>query len=102
LSRRSLVVVALIGSIGCAPLPRDAACEKADACDRALPDPYGSFDVDDVQFGDNGSCWLSAQTAKPCIAACTDFTADQLAEVDADDDGVADVSVDQSIVDACR
>jgi hypothetical protein len=106
--RRALVVAGLATGLSslcaaaCGPLARDAACEKADACDRALETPYGSFAVDDVQFGDAGSCWLSADTAEPCITACEQFVADRLAEVDNDGDGRAEVATNQTVVDACR
>ncbi|MBM4283284.1 MAG: hypothetical protein FJ137_21910 [Deltaproteobacteria bacterium] len=104
--RRRLVVylaaVVCLYTGACGPVSRDAACEKADACDQALEAPYGSFAVDDLQFGDTGSCWLTAETATPCVAACDRFVADRLAEHDADADGRAEVATDQAVVDACR
>jgi hypothetical protein len=97
----AVVLVALSVSSACAPLPRDPACEAAEACDQALEEPFGSFGANDTQFGDAGSCWLSTDTAKPCVAACEQFIADQRAEVDADGDGVADDLTQQAVVDAC-
>jgi hypothetical protein len=95
-----LVMLASIMS-GCSGVPRDPACEQADRCDRALEDPYQSFGVDDVQFGDDGSCWLSAETAVPCVEACERFVTERRADVDADGDGTAELPTQQSILDAC-
>lgn len=94
--------VAACAPLGCTYLPRDGACLKAEACDAALEEPFGSFAADDAQFGDAGSCWVSADTAKPCVKACEDFVGEELADADADNDGVAEDPVKQQIVDACR
>jgi hypothetical protein len=95
------VAAPLVLPVACTPLPRDAACVAAEACDQALEEPFGSFGADDTQFGDAGTCWLTADTAKPCITACADFLAEQVATFDADGDGVAEDSTQQAVVDAC-
>ncbi len=77
-----LLVLAYVSS-ACVPLARDAACVAADNCDKALDEPFGSFDVTDDQFGDAaadpnvGTCWFSADTAAPCIQTCNAFVAEE-------------------------
>lgn len=73
----------LIAVSGCVPIERDAACVAAQACDEALERPFGDFAETDPVFGDAGTCWANAETAKPCINACTAFLADQIAIADA-------------------
>jgi hypothetical protein len=82
-----LVVVA--ASLGCVPIARDPACIAAQACDEALERPTGDYEPTDPVFGDDlnddgtagdaGTCWANAETAKPCIDACNDFLAEQVA-----------------------
>ena len=82
-----LLVVA--ASFGCVPIARDAACVAAQACDEALERPFGDFAPTDPVFGDDlngdgtvgdaGTCWANAEAAKPCVDACTDFLAEQVA-----------------------
>jgi hypothetical protein len=77
--RRALVSIcaaATFGALGCVN-ERDPACAAAEACDRALAEPFGDFDADDPAFGDGGTCWQSAETARPCTQTCDQFRADQ-------------------------
>jgi hypothetical protein len=77
--RRALVFIcaaATLGTGGCVN-DRDPACAAAEACDRALAEPFGDFDADDPAFGDGGTCWQSADTARPCTQTCEQFRADQ-------------------------
>lgn len=74
---------------GCVPIARDAACVAAQACDEALERPFGDFAPTDPVFGDDlngdgtvgdvGTCWQNAEAAKPCVDACNDFLAEQVA-----------------------
>lgn len=76
-------VVALVG--GCA-IERKAECVAAQECDLARDAPYGDFNDDDDAFGATGSCWQTEGTAAPCVLACTDFIADELADATAKND----------------
>lgn len=77
----------------CVPIARDAACVAAQACDNALERPFGDFEQTDPVFGDDlngdgtvgdaGTCWANAEAAKPCIDACNDFLAEQVAIAEA-------------------
>jgi hypothetical protein len=83
----------------CAPVPRAAECDLADACDQALEQPFGSFAKNDPQFGDDldgdgdaaegdvGTCWQNAETAKPCVDECTRFVAEQRAIAEQQENG---------------
>jgi hypothetical protein len=92
----SMVVVlafALAALVGCVPIERDAACVNAQKCDQALERPFGDFEVTDPVFGDDlngdgtagdaGTCWANAEAAKPCVDACNDFLAEQIAIAEA-------------------
>jgi hypothetical protein len=70
-----LVAVQVVGS-ACV-IDREAPCIAAEACDRALAEPFGDFDADDPVFGDGGTCWQTPDTAAPCNATCEQFRADQ-------------------------
>lgn len=76
----ALASVALVMIVaGCGPIARDKACVAAEKCDNAREEPFTSFDAEDAQFGDLGTCWQNPDTAKACIAACDSFVADELA-----------------------
>lgn len=66
----------VVAASGCV-IERKAECIAADACDRALAEPFGDFDSADPTFGDAGLCWQTEDTAKPCVATCAQFRADQ-------------------------
>ncbi|HEY4222880.1 MAG TPA: hypothetical protein VGO62_16095 [Myxococcota bacterium] len=88
---RILVLFALLGLTACSAIKRDAACVAAEKCDDALQTPFGSFAANDPVFGDDingkgneegnfgnvGTCWQNAATAKPCIDQCKAFTQEQ-------------------------
>jgi hypothetical protein len=104
--KRVLVLAAVVLVAACGAIPRDAACVAAEKCDNALQEPFGSFAATDPQFGDNlngddtagqfgdvGTCWQSADTAKPCIAQCKQFVKEQ--------HDIAAANNDQGVLDAC-
>lgn len=70
------LVAAIPAASGCV-IDRKDECKAADACDRALAEPFGSFDVAEPTFGDAGSCWQTEDTAAPCVQACNQFRVDQ-------------------------
>jgi hypothetical protein len=70
-----LATIVVVAS-GCV-IERKAECIAADACDRALAESFGDFDAADPTFGDAGTCWQTEDTAKPCVATCEQFRADQ-------------------------
>jgi hypothetical protein len=73
----ALFAVFGIAASGCV-IDRKAECIDAEACDRALEQPFGDFNADDATFGDLGTCWQTEDTAAPCVAACNTFRADQV------------------------
>lgn len=93
--RRFALVLVLVSAAltGCVPIARDAACVAAQACDVSLERPFGDFEQTDPVFGDDlngdgtvgdaGTCWANAEAAKPCVNACTEFLADQIAIAEA-------------------
>ena len=113
---RFLVLGLVLVVTGCSAIKRDDACLKAEKCDDALQaevsgtnthgfangqgvsqfgatDPVFGDDLDGVaahtgQFGNTGTCWQNADTAKPCIDQCNQFLKDQQAAALADGDGV--------------
>ncbi len=105
--RAPLLVIGLLSALaGCSAIERDPACVLAEKCDNALEEPSGDFVANDPvfgddlnadgtagQFGDVGTCWQNADTAKPCIQACKDFVKEQAA--------IAQGDGDQAVVDAC-
>ena len=99
-----LLLVFLVA--GCGAIKRDPACAAAEKCDNALQEPFGDFAANDPvfgddlnkdknagQFGDVGTCWQSADTAKPCIAQCKAFLKEQ--------HDIAVANNDQAVIDAC-
>jgi hypothetical protein len=70
------LVAALTVTSACV-IERKAECDAADACDKALAEPFGDFDAADPVFGDTGSCWQTEDTARPCVQACNQFLLDQ-------------------------
>ena len=79
-SRRLAAItgLAVVVVSGCA-IERKAECVAARDCDQARDAPYNAFEDADEAFGETGSCWQTEDTAAPCVAACTEFVADQLA-----------------------
>jgi hypothetical protein len=85
----ALVALVAVVAVGCVPIERDAACVAAQACDQALERPFGDFEQTDPVFGDDlngdgtvgdaGTCWANAEAAVPCVNACNDFLAEQIA-----------------------
>ena len=103
----AIAAATLAVASGCSALKRDAACVAAEKCDEALQaqnsnaaspgfsngegvsqfaatDPVFGDDIDGNKdhagfFGNVGSCWQSADTAKPCVDQCKQFVADQQA-----------------------
>lgn len=73
----ALVLASLVVAASGCVIERKAECIAADDCDRALNEPFGSFDAADGIFGDAGTCWQTEDTAKPCVATCEQFRADQ-------------------------
>jgi len=71
-----ILATIVVAASGCV-IDRKAECIAADECDRALAEPFGDFDVADETFGDAGTCWQTEDTAKPCVATCEQFRADQ-------------------------
>ena len=69
-------LLAVVAATGCV-IERKADCKAAEACDRALEEPLGDFDADDIVFGDAGTCWQTEDTAVPCVKACNDFLVEQ-------------------------
>ena len=65
--------------VGGCVIERKAECVAAKQCDQARDDPYDGFEDDDDAFGETGSCWQTEETAAPCVAACNNFVAQQLA-----------------------
>lgn len=78
-----LAAIAVPALTGCV-IDRKQECKDAEACDQALEEPFGDFDADDDAFGDLGNCWQTEDTAAPCVQACNDFVAEQLAEAQED------------------
>jgi hypothetical protein len=111
---RLLILGLVLVVAGCSAIKRDAACVAAEKCDDALQaevsgtnthgfangqgvsqfgatDPVFGDDLDGNpahagQFGNVGSCWQSADTAKPCVDQCNQFVKDQQVDATANND----------------
>ena len=86
----TLASLSALFASGCSAIKRDAQCVAAEKCDSSLQQPFGDFAANDPvfgddlnkdgtagQFGDVGTCWQSADTAKPCVAQCKAFIQEQ-------------------------
>lgn len=84
------ILLSLLLLPACTAIARDKSCADAEKCDNSLQAPFGDFAANDpvfgddlnkdgkaAQFGDVGTCWQSADTAKPCVAQCKAFLQEQ-------------------------
>lgn len=90
---RFFAALLVVMTFACAPVARDPTCDAAEACDKALDEPFGDFASTDPVFGDDlngdgtvgvdladvGTCWQNDTTAAPCINSCKAFIAEQQA-----------------------